>query len=120
MNLENVLNIISNIVDYNNKNLTKKQYQDLLECKEYLQENSIAKKDTIYIINVTDFDDGTLLMNLAYDNENDYIMAKQLIDQARCEWWEKEIDYCMTDYIEEHLKAKGLLGISIWKCKIEV
>jgi hypothetical protein len=76
--------------------------------------------DTIYTIEVRDFDEGDLLMHLAYTTEEEYLRALEIIEEARCEWWEKEIDYCLTEHIEKYLMKEKLLGITIWKAVREV
>lgn len=74
----------------------------------------------IYFIEVKDFEEGDTLMNLAYDNKEDYNKSKRIIDIARCEWYDKEIDYCMSEYIKEHLEAENLLGLEVHKIEFGV
>lgn len=74
------------------------------------------KGDLYLLIIVDSYDDG-LIKLLIYDNVDDFVKAKELVEKSKQEWYEKDIDYCLKEYLEEKLEENNLTGRNSWCCE---
>lgn len=65
----------------------------------------------LYMLNVVDSYDDGLVMFLIYDNVDDFVKAKELVEKTNKEWYENDIDYCLQEYLEEKLIESKLEGV---------
>lgn len=74
----------------------------------------------IYILSVRDDYDGSEFMTLIYNNKEDFLKARELIDKLHTLWSNGEVDYSMYEYFYENLEKEKLLGLDFEKSAIWV
>lgn len=74
----------------------------------------------VYILLVRDDFDGSEFMTLIYNNKEDFLKAKELIDKLHTLWNNGEVDYSMYEYFYENLEKENLLGLDFEKSAIWV
>lgn len=71
-------------------------------------------KDNLYLLDIVDSYDDGLVMLLVYDSFDDFIKAKELVKKTSQEWYGKNINYYLQEYLEEKLKENNLTGRKLW------
>lgn len=71
-------------------------------------------KGDLYLLDIVDSYDDGLIMFLIYDNFDDFVKAKELVEKTNQEWYEKDINYCLQEYLKEKLVENNLTGRNLW------
>lgn len=74
----------------------------------------------VYILLVRDDFDDSEFMTLIYNNKEDFLKARELIDKLHTLWNNGEVDYSMNEYFYENLEKENLLGLDFEKSAIWV
>jgi hypothetical protein len=74
----------------------------------------------VYILLVRDNYDDSEFMTLIYNNKEDFLKARELIDKLHTLWSNGEVDYSMNEYFYDNLEKENLLGLDFEKSAIWV